>query len=186
MTRDALLHDLSRVREEVAGYFAALPLEELYRREGDAWAPVDDLRHLTLSVGKVTAAFRIPAEALRARFGVRDEPYRSRHAVGAIALEGLRNGGRATGDISPEPVPADQRTEAFRDTCLQAWREAARTFEEALATWPDEELDRHQVPHPFLGPFSLREWADFNVLHAEHHRRVAERRLGRGGGGARP
>lgn len=180
MTRDALLHDLAVVREEVAEYFAALPLDELYRREGEAWAPVDDLRHLTLSVGKVTGAFLVPPEALRARFGVRDEPPRSRETVHALALQGLRDGGKATEALSPAPVPPEERTEAYRAACLEAWREGARAFEAALAAWPDDALDGHQLPHPFLGMFSLREWADFNVIHARHHLGIAERRLGRG------
>lgn len=180
MTREALLADLATVREEVASYFAALPLEELYRREGNAWAPVDDLRHLTLSVGKITGVFRAPPEALRARFGQRAEAPRSREAVHALALQGLRGGGKSTEDLSPAPVPPEDRTEEYRAVCLDAWGRGARAFEEALAAWPEDALDAHQVPHPFLGMFSLREWADFNVIHARHHLGVAERRLGRG------
>ena len=64
--RDELLEDLGRVREEVAAYFAALPLEEAFRYPASGWAPVDDLRHLILSVEKVTQAFLAPAEAFRA------------------------------------------------------------------------------------------------------------------------
>lgn len=179
-TRDELLEDLGRVREEVAAYFAALPLEEAFRYPASGWAPVDDLRHLILSVEKVTQAFLAPAEALRARFGERSEAYRLRRELGALALAGLRSGGQAPADLVPVPVAEADRTEAFRAACVEGWRAATRAFDEAFAAWPEGELDRHQVPHPFLGSFSLREWADFNVLHGRHHLRVAERRLGRG------
>ena len=180
MTRDELLDDLQGVREDVARYFASLPLEELYRSDGTSWAPVDDLRHLTRSVTLVTRGFGLPAEALRARFGAPAGPTRSRAEVGALALAGLAAGGKASPELIPDPVPESDRTDAFRAFCLDAWRAASLAFEEILAAWPEEELDRCQLPHPFLGMFSLREWVHFNVLHARHHVRVAERKLGRG------
>jgi hypothetical protein len=180
MTRDELIDDLGVAGEKVAAYFAALPLEELYRREGEAWAPVDDLRHLTLSLTTVTRGFRLPEAALEERFGRAEGPPRSRAEIGRIAMAGLQAGGKAPAGLSPEPVPPHERTEAFRTAVLEAWRAASRDFESAVAAWDEDALDRASLLHPFLGSFSLREWIHFNVLHGYHHMRVAERRLGRG------
>ena len=177
MTQDGAMNDLAAVRRRVADYFAALPLEAFYRRVGDAWAPADDLRHLTLSVEKVTQAFRLPSHALEARFGAPSAASRSRDEVGAVALAGLKAGGKATPEISPEPIAEEDRTGAFRAGCLAAWEAAARGFEEAVAALDDAALDRHQLPHPFLGPFTLREWLHFHVLHGDHHVRVAAARV---------
>jgi len=181
MTRDELLADFGEVRDEVDRYFAALPLEELFRQEGEAWAPIDDLRHLTRSLAAVTRGMAQPAEALVQRFGTPEGPTRSRREIGAVALAGLRSGGKATPELSPEPVAAPDRNEAYRTRCLAEWKEATEQYAAVLSTWPDDALDRYRFPHPFLGVFNLREWAHFNALHSLHHISVAERRLGRGG-----
>jgi hypothetical protein len=181
MTRDELVADFGVVRAQVVRYFETLPLDELFRRQGDAWAPVDDLRHITRSLVAVTRGMSLSPEALADRFGSADGPTRSRGEIGALALEGLAAGGRATAELSPEPVMEVDHTEAYRQRCLTRWQEAAGGYESVLSSWPDEALDRYRLPHPFLGVFNLREWAHFNALHALHHLRVAERRLGRGG-----
>ncbi|HKJ01225.1 MAG TPA: DinB family protein [Longimicrobiales bacterium] len=180
MTRDELVAELGDVRVEVEGYFSSLPLEEVYRRRGDAWAPVDDLRHITRSLTAVTRGLSLSPGELVHRFGPAEGPTRSRRTIGALALEGLAAGGRATPELSPEPVAEGDRTEAYRKRCLDAWNRAVATYATVLSAWPDEALDHHRFPHPFLGVFNLREWAHFVVLHSLHHVGVAERRLGRG------
>jgi hypothetical protein len=179
MTRDELLADFGTVRAQVAGYFSSLPLDELYRREGDAWAPVDDLRHITDSLVTVTRGMSLPPEALAERFGAAEGPARTRREIGAIALAGLQAGGKSPPELVPPPVAESDRTEAYRERCIAGWHQAAETYASALSSWPDEDLDRYRLPHPFLGLFNLREWAHFNALHSLHHIRVAERRLGR-------
>ena len=104
MTRDELVTDFGSVRAEVARYFDSLPLEELFRREGDAWAPVDDLRHITRSLVAVTRGMSLSPEALLDRFGSGDGPTRSRREIGSIALAGLQAGGKATPELTPDPV----------------------------------------------------------------------------------
>lgn len=187
MTRDELLADFGSVRGRVADYFSSLPLEELFRRQGDAWAPVDDLRHITRSLVTVTRGMSLAPEALAERFGVAEGPTRTRREIGAIALAGLQAGGTSPPELVPTPVAEADRTEAYRERCIAGWHGAAGAYEAVLASWPDGELDRCRLPHPFLGLFNLREWAHFNALHSLHHLQVAERRLGReparGGGG---
>jgi len=179
MTRDELVADFATVRSEVARYFSLLPLDELFRREGEAWAPVDDLRHITRSLVAVTRGMSLPPEALAERFGAADAPTRTRGEIGAIALAGLQAGGKSPSDLVPAPVAEAERTDAYRERCVEEWHEAAGAYEAVLTSWPDDALDRYRLPHPFLGLFNLREWAHFNALHSVHHVRVAERRLGR-------
>jgi hypothetical protein len=184
MTRHELVADFGVIRDKVARYFEGLPLDELYRREGDAWAPVDDLRHLTLSMTAVTRGLSLPGDALAERFGTFEGPTRSRSEVGRLALAGLAAGGRSTEALTPAPVAGPDRTETYRQRCLDEWRAATEAYLAALSAWRDDELDRYQLAHPFLGMFNLREWGHFNALHALHHMGVAERRLGRGAEGS--
>lgn len=171
-----LLARLDEVRDAVASYFSALPMPAAGLRSGEGWAPLDDLRHLTLAVTATTRGFRIPGSELEARFGVADGPSRTRDELGRIVAAGLRAGGRASPPITPPALEASQATDATRDRCVSEWNAACDAFHVAVAGWPDEELDRYRFPHPFLGLFSLREWADFHVLHARHHMGIAQRR----------
>ena len=171
--------ELDGIRDEVARAFAALPMPRGGIRPSKGWAPLDDLRHLTLSVAGVTRGFRLEGSQMDDRFGPATPPGRSREALARVALEGLRAGGVATDAITPAPLAADDATEATRDRCVAEWRRACDAFREAVAVWSEPELDRHRFPHPFLGILTLREWIDFHVLHARHHVRVAARRLER-------
>jgi hypothetical protein len=171
--------ELDAVRDEVARAFMDLPMPGGGLRRSKAWAPLDDLRHLTLSVAGVTRGFRLGGSELDDRFGPASPPGRSREALARVALEGLRAGGVATEAITPPPLAEADATDATRDRSIAEWRRACDAFREAVAVWSELELDRHRFPHPFLGILTLREWIDFHVLHARHHVRVAARRLGR-------
>ncbi|HSM04381.1 MAG TPA: DUF1569 domain-containing protein [Longimicrobiales bacterium] len=171
--------ELDRIRDDVARWFAGLPMPRGGIRPASGWAPLDDLRHLTLSVAGTTRGFRLEGSELDERFGPASPPGRSRDALARLALEGLRSGGVATEAITPAPLAEADATEATRDRCVAEWRRACDAFREAVAVWPEAELDLHRFPHPFLGILTLREWIDFHVLHARHHVRVATRRLER-------
>lgn len=174
--------ELDEIRDAVAAYFGDLPMPEAGLRSSEAWAPLDDLRHLTLAVAATTRGFRIPANELDRRLGAPVGPGRSREEVDRVASAGLKAGGVASPAITPAALTRDEATDATRDRCVQEWRGACDAFRDAVGLWSDPELDRHQVPHPFLGLFTLREWTHFHILHAQHHLRTAARRLeGMGG-----
>lgn len=168
-----LMAELDEIRDAVAAYFGDLPMPEAGLRSGEAWTPLDDLRHLTLAVGATTRGFRVPAGEIDRRFGAPVGPGRNREELARVASAGLEAGGVASPAITPPALTRDEATAATRDRCVRDWIEACDSFRDAVALWPDPELDRHQVPHPFLGLFTLREWTHFHILHARHHLRVA-------------
>ncbi len=180
MDATRLLADLHEAHRDVAEYFGALPLEEAYRRAGDAWAPIDDLRHLTLSTSALCRGFGLPGEVMDQKFGRPSGPARDRDEIHRIYREALDAGGRSLAAFVPDSIPAEERTEETRKHVLGAWSDAASDLERVAASWPEADRDRHQLPHPLIGMLTLTEWVHFNVLHARHHIAVAERRLGRG------
>lgn len=167
---------LDEAHRRVASYFGGLPRDELYRREPGEWAPVDDLRHLTLSVSPVVRALETPVDDLRSRFGEADRASRSYGEV--------RDAYRAeldAGLTSPEPfVPGDREDEdpaELRERALARWESLGEALQDALDGWSEDEVDRVVLPHPALGPMTVREMLYFTHLHDLHHVRVARRRL---------
>jgi len=180
MDASHLLADLRDAHRGVARYFGELPVEEAYRARGEAWAPIDDLRHLTLSTTALRRAFGLPAQVMDEKFGRPEAPSRSRAQLEGVYRAALDAGGRSAAKFVPDTIPQPHRTEETRARALEEWNERASELEGAVASWPEVEWDRHQLPHPLLGMLTLREWVHFNVLHSWHHVSVAERRLGRG------
>ena len=176
------LRELDAVRDEVADAFQGLSMPQAGLRTGPGWAPLDDLRHLTLSVFATTRGFQLAGAELDRRFGAAEGPGRGRAELGRVAMAGLEAGGAASEAITPPPLSPEEATDATRDRCISEWRDACDRFRGAVSAWSDAALDRHRFPHPFLGLFTLREWVDFHVLHASHHLRGSARRGKRPGG----
>lgn len=59
---------------------------------------------------------------------------------------------------------------------MAAHAEAVDRFAAAIGDWPERALDRYRLPHPLLGKLTVREMAQFTLLHNVHHVAVAERR----------
>jgi hypothetical protein len=180
MDASSLLADLQDVHREVSRYFRELPVQDAYRTVGEAWAPIDDLRHLTLSTTALRRALGLPHEVMDEKFGRPEAPSRTRARLEGVYRAALEAGGRSVAAFVPDAIPESERTEETQASLIEEWSERASQLEGAIGSWPDSEWDQHQLPHPLLGMLTLREWVHFNVLHARHHLSVAERRLGRG------
>lgn len=168
---------LRATHREVSAFFGALdPSEALHRPAPGSWRPVDDLRHLTLATDALTRALCLAPAELEARFGRPTSPSRPCRDIASLGARALEEGATSPPAMVPEGAGAGPVETAH---ALDAWREAASALEAREAHWAGDELDGYRVPHPFLGPLTLREWLCFNHVHAHHHLRVARGRLGR-------
>jgi hypothetical protein len=137
------------------------------------------VRHLAKSARPVARALGAPRIMLAFRFGLHRGPSPAFADLRQRYLDGLAAGGQA-GRFAPRTRPAPPDMEAGREEVIAEWRTADGTLEDALDRWAERSLDRHRLPHPLLGPLTLREMIMFTVYHTAHHlRRVAERRATR-------
>jgi len=176
-TGPELMDRLRAVHRQVSDWYGGLPPEVAVRRgrPGD-WAPIDDLRHLTLATRALTRGVRAPPDELVARFGPAEHASRPTSEIARLGQDALDGGA-----TSPEAM-VPRRPEGLDDAellvaSLRDWDEAARELEAVVPDRSEEELDRVQIPHPFLGLFTLREWISFNRVHAVHHLQGSARRI---------
>jgi hypothetical protein len=113
-------------------------------------------------------AFRRPARASRDYETIRDV-YRARLAKGADA-----------GPFAPERRPAPVDAGAERKRIMEYHQLAVEEFARRASRWPETALDRRQMPHPLLGPLTVREMLLFTLYHNRHHVEGVQRRMAGG------
>lgn len=143
--------------------------------QGEAWSPAWHVRHLRKSTAPIALALRTHPLLLLLRFGWHRG--RSRTFVemretylGALAAGGTA--GRFTPSTEGDATPPDER----RRRIMAAWQASVDGAATQLRRWSERRLDLVRLPHPLLGPLSMREMMAFTVYHTAHHfHRVAER-----------
>lgn len=162
---------------EVGRFFAGIEGEEFFAAPAGVWSPAENLVHLIRSARPVAKALRIPKLLLRLRFGRMERPSQSFAAIRATYVDvSLAGGAVASGPFIPQVTGSGPEV---KQRILTAWNGTGRQLEQVLAPWPEEALDRLQLPHPLLGNLSVREMLFFTLYHTMHHVNDVQRLLGR-------
>ncbi|HEX2835191.1 MAG TPA: DinB family protein [Thermoanaerobaculia bacterium] len=173
MHKAALLAALEEQERASLAYWSAFDDDTFFRRIGESWSPAETVRHLVKSLRPVAKALGMSKLVLRLLFG---RPRRAPESFDELVTRyrGLLAAGGEAGRFAPSPRHEPDLA-AFRQTILRDYAGANRSLRAALATWPDEKLDRLQLPHPLLGKLSVREMLYFTLYHLRHHMDVVER-----------
>lgn len=174
---DELLRELRSLHEQSTAFWDAIPAAELYAPIGEAWSPADNIRHLLKTNRPVARALGTARPALALRFGVTFRRSRSFTTMRDTYRGALARGvtaGRFT--PAPEPPPADP--EAARRALMQKREETAAALHAEAARWGERSLDHLRLPHPAMGPLTVREMLFFTLYHNLHHVLVVARRKG--------
>jgi hypothetical protein len=165
---DEIIRDLAAVRVWSDDFWRAMPSDAFFAPIGDGWSPADHVRHLVKSNRPVAMALGIPRLVLRLRFGRAKAPSKRYSQLVATYHEAL-GGGLKAGRYAPAPLSAARQTPAQREESL-AFLDS--TFADLLAQatdWSERALDRLRIPHPGLGPLTVREMLFFTLYHNTHH-----------------
>lgn len=158
-------------------FFAAIPEDAFFAAPDGAWSPAENLVHLIKSGRPVAMALRLPKLLIRLRFGGVDRPSRSFAQLRADYLSALAAGGEASGAFLPQLNQTESRAESRR-RMLAGWEATGAALTGALEIWPDPVLDMCLLPHPLLGPLTVREMLFFTIYHTMHHLNDVQRLLG--------
>jgi DinB superfamily len=176
-TRDDIVRALERVHAESRAYWLGFTPDAFLAPLGNAWSPADNVRHLTKSIRPVAMALKIPRLVLRLRFGRPKAASRTYGGLRDDYHQLLAAGGKA-GRFAPSPLQPEGDAEAARAHVLAQHAEVVAALTQACARWPDAKLDRYRLPHPLLGPLTVREMLFFTLYHNQHHVNVVRRRVG--------
>ena len=163
-----ILRDLEAVREWSLDFWRQFETSEFFAPVGEAWSPADNVRHLVKSNRPVAMAMGLPRIVLYLRFGLSRRPSRSYSEMYATYQDAL-GGGLKAGRYEASPVSPEQRTAEGRERALQSLAGTFEALAVELRRWPEKALDRARLPHPGLGPLTVREMLLFTLYHNAHH-----------------
>lgn len=143
--------------------------------QGDAWSPAWHVRHLRKATAPIALALATHPLLLMMRFGWhrgRSRTFTEMRDVYRAALAAGGTAGRFTPSAEQDTMPPDER----RRRIMAAWQASIDDTAARLRRWPERRVDLVRLPHPLLGPLSMREMMAFTVYHTAHHlQRVHER-----------
>ncbi|HSK75062.1 MAG TPA: DinB family protein [Thermoanaerobaculia bacterium] len=167
-SKTEILRDLEAVRDWSLDFWRQFEGAEFFAPLGEAWSPADNVRHLVKSNRPVAQAMGLPRILLYLRFGLGRRPSRGYSEIHAIYQEALGAGLKA-GRYEASPVSTEQQTAEGRERALRSLADTFDALAGALRRWPEGALDRARLPHPGLGPLTVREMLLFTLYHNAHH-----------------
>lgn len=175
-TTHEIVAALSDVRAQSERYWGAMETPAFLAPIGDAWSPAENVRHLTKSMRAVTTGLVVPTFALWLRFGRHRGSSRSFREIREIYQARLARGASA-GRFAPSARAMSDDPDGERHRIMTEHAAAVDRLTSEMKKWSEPALDRYRMPHPLLGPLTVREMLLFTLYHNQHHVAVVQRRL---------
>ena len=172
MRREELADLLRKKHRNFTDYISSLSEELFMQARNGKWTAGQELQHIILSAKPMIKALALPADELRSRFGSATQPSRTYDETVAFYRSKLGNGVEAPPRFAPAAVTFEQRTELINDLNL-----VVDAICKGTVARDESELDTLLIPHPLLGPLTMREMLYFTAYHAEHHLNNSKRNL---------
>lgn len=167
-----IIASLRALHDESVGYWSTFDTPAFFAPLGSAWSPADNVRHLTKTMRAINRGLNAPKWLLWLRFG-RGQTSRNYTEMKAVYLARLARGASA-GPFTPAPI--SETTEAERGRIMESHADAIEQLTTSLGRWSERALDWHRLPHPLLGPITVREMLFFALYHNRHHLEGVQRR----------
>lgn len=170
MTRDEIAAALNRVHDEGDAFWTSFNVDSFFKQSGEKWSPAQTVRHLTKSTRPVAKALRMPRLLLRLLFGVSKRSSTSFEDLREKYRARLNEGAQA-GRFAPS-----SNSGTDRDAIMADRARVKADLLNIVRRWPEDALDKYQMPHPVLGKLTVREMLYFTIYHHQHHEDVIRRR----------
>ncbi|HXT19505.1 MAG TPA: DinB family protein [Thermoanaerobaculia bacterium] len=176
-TAAEIARDLAAVREWSARFWQRFDDPAFFAAIGEGWSPADHVRHLVKSNRPVAMALGLPKVVVLLRFGIARRQSASYSQLVARYHGKLAEGLKA-GRYTASPLPPERRTAEERQRALSHLDETQAALERLVPRWGERALERLRLPHPGMGPLTVREMAFFTLYHNTHHVLGVARHLG--------
>ena len=138
------------------------------------WTAGQQLDHICRSVAALNLGLALPKFIIRLYIGKANRPSKDYEALVAKYKLRLEAGGKAAGRFIPRPVSIEQKIN-LKDKLLKS----VNSLSKKIDKYNEKQLDHYILPHPLLGKLTVREMLYFTIYHAEHHRKLTLKNLGK-------
>jgi len=143
-----------------------LSQSEFEATKNGKWSAGQQLAHIWLSVNPLVRLLASENSLLERGFGTLSREPMDYTELSTFYNTTLLKGGRATNPFAPEAVSFDQKPGLMANI-----ETGVAQLAENLAAFDDGFLDSQTIPHPLLGPLSVREMGYFTLYHVKHHQK---------------
>lgn len=168
MNKSDLLSKLNDSNQRVIDWFAEIPADEFFQREGEVWSASDNVDHLIKSHKPIAKALKLPKFTLQAMFGLANQPSRSYEAISQVYKDTLAAGGVASGRYLPDQQTPDN-AEMAKQELLDQFIKASENLVSTAEKWIEDDLESYLLPHPLIGKLTIREMLYFTIYHNLRH-----------------
>lgn len=163
MNKSEIILNLKKNYSNFINYINSLDEEKYEYSDNTKWNAGQEIDHISKST-KPIANILLNKNFIINKFGQHDQNSYSYDEIVSKYQDKLKEGGKATGNFSPELVPFSKKVFALEELEFDI-NEISLT----LNNYNEIELDNLQLPHPLLGLLSIREMLYFTIYHVLHH-----------------
>jgi len=165
------MRPLGELPDLVLGPLRGRADSEWERGPAGKWTPAQIVEHLALGLTLSAATF----QSRRNHAPMKRRRRTPAEQVARLFIFGLRRfppGRKAPERTTPPPQIDRRAAEAHFLAGIEAWDQVDR------ALLPERRADLF-VKHPRMGDLTVEEWMRFHVIHARHHAKQIQQRVGR-------
>lgn len=172
MNKNTLINFLQKGFEEVESFAHTATLDAYYFKPADnVWSAAENMQHLIQSVQPLTRLLGRPKSYFLEKWGIAKHVSRPYEEVMSAYHAALGAGVVATGAFAPLAPNPDL------DIVLGEFTQTNEALIHCLGNWSEEELDKYLIPHPLMGPLTVREMMLFTAYHTRHHLEIMQKRV---------
>lgn len=172
MNKAALIDFLTEGVHEIAVLSQSTLPERFYFKPAEqVWSAAENMQHLMQSVQPLNRLLGRPKAYFIEKWGTPTQASRSYEAVVEAYHAALGSGRAATGafiPLNPNPELSLLTEEFTQDHAA---------LMDHIGQWEENALDEHVIPHPLMGPLTVREMLLFTAYHLRHHLQIMLNRV---------
>jgi len=159
---------LSKYHNAFIEMISNLDLVDLTKSSNEKWSSIQQLDHIYRSVNPLTKIMISPEILESFNFGKKADDSREYDEIVNYYQTTLSTGVKARGQFVP--LGSD---ELDITALANQLNKSVHQLIKNIGQFSTEQLDTFLIPHPVLGPLSVKEMMYFTIYHVQHHHKQA-------------
>lgn len=131
------------------------------------WSVSQNVEHINISLFKVSNYLALPKSSIESNYGLSNRESTSNEIIIKVFKNAIENGVKAMDPFIPE-----LNLNKEINYSISQGKEFLISVIENLYNWSEEDLEKYNCPHPFLGNITVREILFFTIYHVQHHHKT--------------
>lgn len=128
------------------------------------WSVAQNVQHINIGLSRISNYLALPKLSIETNFGLSERASKSHDIIIKVFSNAFENGVQSTDAFLP-----DENLQSKMEDLISQGKDFLKSVIENLQNWSEEDLEKYNCPHPFLGKITVREILYFTIYHAQHH-----------------